>query len=175
MNNNDNLPVMCTRLALTGVLLFVACSLSAQVWLQMEKRGSARTVKFRPGEVLTWRMAGDRTWYQEELVRLIPEDSIVVFANRYVKLDQITAIRSFAGSRWSKPVSRQLYLFGLSWSAYALIADVFDETDPYDRGDLGVTLTSFATGFVLHQVFKSRTFRLGKRRRLRIVDLRIRS
>ncbi len=166
---------MLSRFALACALLLVACSLSAQVWLQMEKRGSARTVKFRPGEVLTWRMAGDRTWYREELVRLIPEDSIVVFANRYVKLDQITAIRSFAGSRWSKPLSRQLYLFGLSWSGYALIASIFDETDPYDRSDLSVTLTSFATGFVLHQMFKSRTFRLGKRRRLRIVDLRIKN
>jgi len=155
------------------MLLIVAGSLSAQVYLQMEKRGSARTVKYQPGEVLTWRMAGDRTWYQSELVRLIPEDSIVVFADRYVKLHQITAIRSFAGSRWSKPISRQLYLFGLSWSGYALIASLLDETDPYDRGDLGVTLTSFATGFVLHQVFRSRTFHLGKRRRLRIVDLRV--
>ncbi len=145
----------------------------AQVYLQMEKRGSARTTKFRPGDVLTWRMHGDKHWYQAELIRLIPEDSLVVFADRYVSLGQIAAIRSFARARWSKPLAYQLYLFGASWSGYALLAALLDETDPYGRGDLAVTLSALTAGLLIRQAFKQRTFRMGKRWRLRIVDLRV--
>lgn len=150
------------------------CTASAQVYLQMEKRASARTTKFQPGDVLTWRMHGNKSWHQSELIRLIPEDSIVVFADGYVSLGQIAAIRSFAGTRWSKPLAYQLYLFGASWNGYALIAALLDETDPYTRGDLLVTLSASGAGLLIHQLFKHRTFRMGKRWRLRIVDLRVR-
>ncbi len=156
-------------------MIVISHAVAGQIYLQLEKRGRARTLKFTVGQQLTWQEHHEKEWHTAKLVRIIPQDRLLVFDDRYVPLDRIAALRSFKGARWSKATAYQLYLFGVSWSVYALIADIFDPTDPYTKGDLAVTATAGVTGYLLYRLFRSRTYRVGRKWKLRIVDLRVKA
>ncbi len=146
-------------------------SVHAQKVLQIERLGSARTQKLSIGTVLTYQLHGDPIWYSGEIINLLPEDSIVLFHNRYIKVDKIRAFRWELG--WPRSVSRQLLWFGAGWSGFALIGTATDGNPDthYEWSDAAVTGTSVATSWLLPKLFKYRKMRFGKNRRLRALDL----
>lgn len=154
------------------LLLFVPDAQS-QLFLQMEKASNAKTKKFRIGDEVTYRLLGEEDWRTAEIVQIVPSDTLVVFNHQYTKIQQIDAFRSYDPQRWSKPLGNNLYLFGAAWSGYSLIASLVDESDPYSWGDFAVTGSAIATGFLVQQLFKHRTYRFNGKRRLRIIDLRV--
>lgn len=145
---------------------------SAQVVLQLERYGSAKTRKFNEGYTLTYRISNDKTWYQSEIAQLIPGDNIVVLEKQYLRLEDFRSIRSDHPQRWSKPIAYNLYIFGTSWSLFTLGAAVASKDANYTLSDASVTATSLATGFLIQKAFKYRTWHMGKKHRLRILDLR---
>ncbi|MCB0641218.1 MAG: hypothetical protein KDC44_06240 [Phaeodactylibacter sp.] len=155
------------------LLLFGTQALSAQLLLQLETVGKVKTKKFQIGETLTYRLQGSDQWEEGTIENLIYGDNLVVFNNRYTPVDQIVALRSFQPQSWSKPLSYSLYSFGAAWSLFSAGAAIVDKNDPYSWGDLAVTGTSMALGLAIQQLFKKRDYRIGKRRRLRILDLRV--
>jgi hypothetical protein len=161
------------RLLLSLVLLSLGTALPAQVVLQLERFGSAKTRKFYEGQSLMYRMPNDKTWYQSEIVRLIPEDRIVVFDQRYLPMNDIRAIRSDHPQRWSKPVAYNLYIFGSSWSFFSFAASLAYKDYSYSGRDALITGTSLATGFLIHKLFRYRTWKMDQRHRLRMLDLRM--
>jgi len=148
-----------------------AFTANAQVALQMEKVGKVATTKIYAGEEITYQLAGEKEWNVGIIRELRYEESLIVFQNSYVELKDITALKSYASGKWSKPVGVQLMIFGASWSAYSGIAAIFDKEDPYAKHDAIVTASGIVLGYGITQIFKSRVFKFGKRRRLRIVDL----
>jgi hypothetical protein len=161
------------RLLLSLVLLSFGATLSAQIVLQLERYSSAKTRKFYEGQSLMYRIPNDKTWYQSEIVRLIPEDRLVVFDQRYLPMADIRALRSDHPQRWSKPIAYNLYIFGSSWSFFTLAASVAYKDYSYSGRDALVTGTSLATGFLIHKLFRYRTWNMDKRHRLRMLDLRV--
>ncbi|MCB9283341.1 MAG: hypothetical protein H6563_04645 [Lewinellaceae bacterium] len=148
-------------------------ALPAQIYLQLERSGSAKTTKFAPGTELTFRLKGQTEWERAVLDRLIPEENRLLLGINYIDPSEIEAIRSFHWQRWSKPMGTNLYLFGASWTGFALGAWVADRNDPYSAGDAIVTLSAIGTGFLIQKLFHHRTWTMGKKWRLRIVDLRV--
>jgi hypothetical protein len=146
---------------------------SAQVYLQMERYGKAETVKFNPGTELTYRLKGQKEWETAVLERILPEEGRILLGVRYLDPSQIDAIRSFHPQRWSKPLGNNLMLFGASWTGFALGASIADRDDPYSAGDAIVTATAIGTGFLIQKLFRRRTYRMGERRWLRVLDMRL--
>ena len=145
-----------------------------QKFLQIEKSGSLRTQKIPVGEVLTYRLEDDETWYTGEIVRLLPEDSIVLFHNRFVGVGQIKAFRY--ARRAPASLSQSLFWFGLGWSALAIVGTATDDVGKlgvpdYRWSDAAVTGTSVGTSWLLPRLFKYRYVRFGQKKRLRILDL----
>ena len=153
--------------------LLFAPGLSAQLYLQMETAGKVKSKKFAIGESLTYQLEGSDQWEEGTIDNLIYSDNIVVFNNRYTPLDQITMLRTYDQQRWSKSIGYTLYSFGGAWSFFSLGASIVDRNDPYSWGDAIVTGSSLALGFAIQQIFKKRDFKIGKKRRLRILDLRV--
>ncbi len=143
----------------------------AQKVLQIERLGSARTQKLAIGTVLTYQLHGDPVWYSGEIVNLLPEDSIVLFHNRYIKVDKIRAFRWELG--WPRNAGRQLFWFGAGWSGFALIGTATDGNPDtkYEWSDAIVSGTAITTSWLLPRLFKYRKMQFGKRKRLRILDL----
>ena len=145
----------------------------AQLYLQMERYGKAEVTKFSPGAELTFRLKGEKEWQTAVLDRILPEENKILLGIHYIDPSRIDALRSFHPQRWSKPIGNNLAIFGASWTGFSLGAWIVDKNDPYSAGDAIVTATAVGTGFLLKALFHHRTYKMGERRRLRIVDLTV--
>ncbi len=168
-----------SEISIIGVLTFLLLQtpnslLWGQKFLQIEKSGSLRTQKIPVGEVLTYRFQGDETWYTGEIVRLLPEDSIVLFHNRFVKVGQIQAFRY--ARRAPASLGKSLFWFGAAWSALAIVGTATDDVGKlgvpdYRWSDAAISGTAIGTSWLLPRLFKYRIVRFGHKKRLRILDL----
>ncbi len=147
-----------------------ATSANAQKFMQIERYGRPRTQRIYPGEVINYRYQG--SWYLGEIQDIKYDMGWVVFHNRYVPVAEIEALRY--PRNWPRPIGRQLVLFGLSWSAWALVGSATDNEPgiQYRPADAMVTAGAAAAGFALPRVVKKhKVVEMGKRRRLRLMDL----
>lgn len=161
------------------ILLFlVSCwwadGLVAQsIYLQLEKTNSAKTKKYTRGDAFEYRTTDDPEWQLGRIERLVPEEELIIFQNRYVALAEITDLRHAGPRRWSVPAGASLITFGATWGALSVISGVFDrETDPLTPSDGVVALGSAGLGLALLRLFRYRKYPLGRRYRLRLLDLR---
>jgi hypothetical protein len=157
------LPLLVSLCCLTAV--------SAQKVLQIERYGNPRTTKLYIGEELTYKVYGDDLWRTRHLEDLIIDRNVIVLDDRYVNLKDIEAIQYQRG--WTQPISISLYTFGTAWSALALVGTLTDGNPDtrYRPSDAIVSGVSLGVGWGIHQLFGTKTIRLGKRRRLRMLDL----
>jgi len=156
------------------LFLFLLCSAlcpaSAQRFIQMEKYGSAKVKKYYIGEEITYKLKEfPNDWTTSVIEDIVMEENIIIFNNRTVNLDELIAIRSFKPSRWSVPVAKNLYRFGLSWGVLSLLSPLAGT--PITWAAAIVPAVAFATGFLIKSIFKHRSYKLGKRRWLRMLDM----
>jgi hypothetical protein len=154
-------------------LLFLGLSVvtgNAQRFIQMEKYGSAKVKKYYIGDELTYKLREyPNDWTTSIIEDVILSENLVVFNNRAIKLDEITEIRSFKPARWSSALAKNLNRFGVSWGVFSLLGPLVDT--PITWAAAIVPASAFAAGFLIKRIFKHRTFRLGKRRWLRMLDM----
>ncbi len=151
--------------------LFALQPLTAQKILQVETYGKAKTKKIFIGEEIDYQLKETDIWHNAVIEDLRVDRNLIVLGDRYVPLEEITAFRT--PHNWSRPVGKQLMFFGITWSGYALIGKWTDgrsETH-YDWGDAIVTGSAGLIGFLLPKIFKYKTTKFGKRKRLRMIDI----
>jgi hypothetical protein len=155
--------------------MLILCStgaLSAQKVLQIEKYGSPKTEKIHIGSVIDYRLAGEESFREGYIEDIRVEDSLIVFGDRYVNVHDIAELRFARG--WGKAVGTSLMIFGGSWSGFALLGYATDgnpETS-YSGRDAAVTVISAGLGYALAKLVRYRKVRIGRRYRLRLLDLR---
>lgn len=159
---------------------FLLCSVftSAQVVLQMEKYGTPKTKKFYIGQKITYLLNGQTEWFDGTIDDLITDRNLVVFDKRYTKLEDIAGIRTYQNRGWSRAAAGSLYTFGLAWTGFSLVSSLVkvdppDINDPYTWGDVGVAGVSIGLGYLVQRMFRHNTYKFGKKRRLRLVDLTV--
>ena len=146
------------RAILLTIFLLSAFLLPAQIVLQIEKYGSPKTQKIGVGTFLEYRLYEYEEWQEGTIEQLIPDENIVVLNDRYIKITDIESIRFDTPQRWSRPLGRNLYLFGASWALYAVVASLVDKEDDYTWGDAAVTGTAAATGFLIQRIFRYKKY-----------------
>jgi len=151
------------------LVLFFSNNIFSQKVLQIEKYGKAKTQKIYLGEQLTFQLRGSKDWYSEILVDLKPKEQILVFTNRYVKVGDIVAIKTYKSARAAKNLQYSLYSFAASWAFYSLGATLFGESLTTDAAV--VPATSLALGWTIRKLFSSKKIRIGKRKKLRALDI----
>lgn len=157
---------------LLAALMLAGTLLHAQKALQIEKYGSPRTEKIYIGDPITFQLRGEEDFRSSYIENLRVEDSLVVLSGRYVKVQDIVALRY--ERTWPRATGLSLFLFGVGWSGFAAIGTALDGDDStrYRWSDAIVSATSIGLSFSIPLLFKNKTVRMGKRRRLRMVDLR---
>ena len=156
-------------------LIFLLCSaygLTAQKVLQIEKYGSPKTEKIHIGTVIDYRMEGEDSFREGYIEDIRVEDSLIVFGDRYVNVHDIAELRFKRG--WGKAVGTSLMIFGGSWSGFALLGYATDGNPDtsYSATDAAVTAVSAGLGYALAKLVRYRKVRVGRRCRLRLLDLR---
>ncbi|MCO6486856.1 MAG: hypothetical protein J5I98_00495 [Phaeodactylibacter sp.] len=152
-----------------------ACGLlHAQKVLQLEKYGRVRTEKMYIGDPITYRLQGEQGFQAGYIEDIRVEEGLLVLSDRYVKVQDISTLRYERG--WPRATGISLFWFGLGWSGFAAIGTALDGDDDtrYRWSDAIVSAGSIGLAFVIPPLFKHKDVRMGKRRRLRLLDLRFR-
>lgn len=152
--------------------LIFTTTLSAQKVLQLETYGNIKkTRKYYIGSEMTYQLKGDDLWYTLPIERIIVDENIVVFRDRYVKLDQIVAIKSFHNRGRSRRFATTLNVFGIAWSVFALGGSIANEDFSYRKGDAITSATALGLGHLIKWIFASKKYKMGKKYRIRVLDL----
>ncbi len=152
------------------LFLFPIALLLGQKVLQLEKLGKAKTTKYYIGQELSFQLNGDRSYWYEDVIRdILVEEGMVVFANRAVKLEEISALRHLSSRRWLRHFGNSLYVFGLGWGVFSL-------GELLVGGELTwaaaiVPASAFVLGWLCQKAGRPRKLKIGKKRRLRLLDI----
>ena len=141
----------------------------AQKVLQIEKYGKASTKKLYIGEQITFQLKGSKDWHSEILVDIKVKEQILLFTNRYVKVDDIVTLKTFKNASMARNLQFSLYTFAASWAFFSLGSTLFGE--PLTNLAWQVPASSLALGWTIRKLFDSKKIRIGKRRRLRVLDI----
>lgn len=142
-----------------------------QKLLQIEKFGKPKAEKIELGSYMIYQLKNDDIWSQGYIRDLRVDQNMIEFDDRFVKLDDIAALKY--ERKWPKQFGTQIAIFGLAWSGYALIGTLTDNNPDtnYRWSDAVVTGASVGVGLSLPLIIGDKTIQLGKRRRLRMLDL----
>lgn len=155
------------RILIFTCFLFLSNFLFAQKVLQLEKYGSAKVKKFYIGDELTYRIAGDKTWYQGTIQDLKIEENIILFEDRFVYLKDITKLRKYR--HWTKGLFRQSLAFAGGWLFFSLAGTLVGWE--LTLSTIVVPGATVAVTWITYKLFYKKNYKLGKRRWLRMLDL----
>lgn len=161
------------RLLLSVALFFVSVSLlPAQKFLQIERINKAKTEKIPLNTELTYRILGDDYWYTNTTRDYLVADNLIAFEDRFVNIQDITAFRY--ERQWPTIAKNQSRNFGLAWSVLALIGTLTDNNPDtnYRWSDAAITAGFLGISFTFEPLFQEKVVKFGKKRRLRLIDLR---
>lgn len=172
LNKSHRMKLFYKTILLFALFVLTAASLEAQKTLILEKRGTTKTKRFYEGDEITYRLKGEDVWETATIIQMIPSQNILVLDKLYIKVDEISALLKRKNRRVTNGLSSQLYVFGTAWITYTAIDDlVVSERRTDWEAAAYVGGTSFLVGTLLRLLPKKKIIKLGKKRRLRLLDL----
>lgn len=159
------------RLTLSLALSFFSTTIVAQKVLQVERAGQAKTQKIFIGQAINYKLKGADEFYFGVIEDLKVEEGIVLFEDRYVKVEEIAALRY--SRQWAKGISKSLFWFGAGWSVFAAVGTATDDNPDteYQLSDAVVTASAMTSSLIISSAFKHKTIKFGNRKRLRLLEL----
>lgn len=148
-------------------------SVSAQKVLQIEKFGKAKTNKLYIGDQIFIQTKDNPDWFLAEIEDLLPDAQAIVFYDRIIQIQDITAMK-FRKKSKVHDIGRVVQFSWVVPVAYQAIYDVVDP--PFEEEEWKPTAIVSAGTFLLGSLMrlippKKHKFGEGTRRRLRILDL----
>jgi hypothetical protein len=150
-------------------LLAIAPTLSAQKYLLLERANNAKTVKYKAGDELSFRLEGEENyWYKREITDILPDSKSLLLDNYLVKVEEIAAIK-----RPPRTVFRVVGLSSLSFGVglgFATLGAVLyrDWSQNYPLL-IGVTGASLLTSKIM---LRPRKVNMNEKNRLRAVEIK---
>jgi len=157
----------------TFLLLFfcLACfSAFGQKMLLLERANRARTTKFYTGDVLRFRLMGEEDyWYQRTITDILPEPNTLMLDNFAVKLPEIQSLKMRRKPIW-RIAGGAAFSLGATLALATTIGRFGYQDKDVDAPKLySIAAASFGAGWFLST---PRKLKLGKKHRLRIVEVR---
>lgn len=157
------LPILCI-----GIF---PLSSTAQKLLQIEKRNSLKTQRYYIGDEVVFQLEGDDDfWYREKIKDILVDANSVLFTNRIINISKITKIRSFKNQSWSRGLSNNAFVAAGGFTGLSLLAAALTEF-MLSGASIIIPGTAVIAGLAIRLIFKRKTYRMGKKRRLRVLDL----
>jgi len=147
-------------------------TINAQVKLQMDKFGKRKSMDFYVGDEITVKLKGEDVYQTLEIKKLYPDANMILTQLGPVNVDDIIRLRTFKSKKAGKYFSYMLWIFGLSWGGFSLIGYLV-YAEPLTWGVLIVMGVSFLLSWLIKRWTRRKTYKIGKKRKLRIIDMTI--
>ena len=163
----------CFTLLLFLIISIGCQNLFGQKVILVEKAGRPKSQKLYINSIVTFKLKGDDVYYTYAIEDILVDAQAIVFPKRIVQLDQIESFRRPRNGM--KVLGISLITFGAGWSTFAAIGTATDGNPDtkYETSDAIVSAVTVGSGFLFASLFKWKTTKFGKRKRLRAVDLTI--
>lgn len=163
------------RILLTILIIGAVSQLTAQRYLQLEKRNSPETIKYTTGEVISVKLHDSKNWYSGTIYDFNFEQEAIIFESRIIKLEDIKFIRrgkSGYVNNLMRGFTTSMMGFGATWAILSL-GDALATERSFTKGDAYLSAGSMATGYLLAKFFTTRKYKIGNKWRFRMLNLDI--
>lgn len=150
--------------------LMFSSATNAQVVLYVEIMTETKPIKYYEGQMLMYKTKEyPKEWQKIIIKRLMDEEKILIYEGGMLKLSDITEIRRTRG--WATVGGYMLQTFGVAWFGFGGLAHF--TTDSFDFGvdTLVIGGTAIVSGWLMRKLFKYKKYKIGKKVRLKILDL----
>jgi hypothetical protein len=145
-------------------------SVKAQVVLYVEIMTEQKPIKYYEGQSLMFKSKDyPKEWQEITIKRLMDEEKIILSDGGMLKLTDITEIRRTRP--WAIVTGYMLQTFGVAWFGFGGLAHF--TTDSFDFGldTFVIGTTAIGSGWLIRKLFKYKKYKIGKKVRLKILDL----
>lgn len=151
-----------------SVILF-SHTTDAQVVLYMELMKEEKPIKYYPGQYLSIKSAEyPDEWLNISISKILDEEKIILYDGGMLRLQDIIEVRRSRG--WSKIVGYMLKTFGAAWLGFGGIAH-FTTDYKFGADTAIIGGGAVASGWLIQKLFKYKKYKVGKKVRLKILDL----
>ncbi len=161
-----------------SLLLFILQSVTQalaqppQIYVQLEDALTSQVFRYHVGDEIEIRTkAFPDSWRRSEIVDLIPEDSIIVLDEGYVKLDDITRLRRKKGKA-GKLIGVSLMSLGSGILVFGTLGSLADNSTTSAGGSVIVGGLTTLIGWLISKTGRRKKFTIGKHTRLKMYDIR---
>lgn len=155
------------------ILLSLQVSLFSQgIYLQVEEINSLDVIKYYPGQHLEYSTNEyPYTWRKEKIVKIMPEDGLIILSQGYITVDDIHSIRrnNYTVLGFGHALSK----FAGAWFVYGLYATIFDTGYKMSVGEIIIGTVMASIGWLTRKLFGKKPYPMDKLYRLRIMDVRM--
>jgi hypothetical protein len=163
------------RLFLICLLLTVSSFAFSQKVLRLDTKSTASKMSFFIGQTITFKLddvKNNDIWFTEPIVDFDIERGIIQFDKWQVHYKDIIAIRNPNSNRFGKTMATTIKTFGAGLIVFGALGSLSkDCPNCKEAVILGVGIS--ALGWILDWIIPTRVYKLGKKNRLRLLDLTI--
>jgi hypothetical protein len=159
--------------SLICLIVFIVCLQSghAQKMLLIERRGTPVTQRIEIYDELTFQLSNDDAgWYTRTILDLDPNAQLIFIGDTWVSVDDIVKIKLKRQRALANILGGALQVGGISM----FLGDVWYTVagnPEFSQGGMEFGVLNFAVGTAIRKVFAPIRYRMGTKRRLRVVDL----
>lgn len=154
-------------------LFIFATQLNGQRVLQIEKKNSTQSIKFKTTDVISLKLKNDKSWFSGVIYDFSFEQKTIEFENRIIFLKDIEYIRrgkSGYGNNLMRGFSGSMMGFGASWAIFSL-GDALATERSFTETDAAISLGSMGLGYLMTKFFALRKYKIGKKWNFRMLNL----
>ena len=154
-------------------ILFNIPTLDGQKVLQLEKAGTAHTTKIQIGETITFKLRNDQTgWYERTIFDIYPETGHLNLEGTEIHIDSIAKLRFKERPFIPAILGTTLQGGGANMILFEISrGTIWDKDRAIDKNTLVAGVANIGVGTLLRKLFRHRKFKLGNRKRLRLLEI----
>ncbi len=154
-------------------LIILGTQLNGQRVLQIEKKNSPQSIKFKTTDHIMIKLKGEKSWISGVIYDFNFEEEFIEFENRIVFLKDIEYLRkgkSGYGNNLMRGFSGSMMGFGAGWAIFSL-GDAAVTERSFTEADALISVGSMGLGYLMTKFFALRKYKIGKKWNFRMLNL----
>lgn len=170
MNSYLQLSFLKRLLILVSAFMIVSQTVNAQVILYLEDMKSEKPIKYYEGQMLSFKAAPyPKEWQNIKIGKIFDQEKMITYQGGVLYLKDIIRVRRQRS--WAVVTGTMLQTFGLAWFGFGGIAHFATDSFEFGVDTALIGGTAIFSGWILKKLFKYKKYRIGKKNRLKILDL----